>query len=117
MKKLTIPPMLVLAAVAIAVLGPAQLASAGSDPKVGAKEYSFKLSAKSTPRPGMVTFVVKNNGTILHDFNINGKTTPLIAPGKTKKLVVRFKKKGQYRYICTVPGHAELGMRGVFTVR
>jgi uncharacterized cupredoxin-like copper-binding protein len=117
MKKHTIPSMLAVPAIAVAAFAPAQLASAGADPQVGAKEYSFKLSSKSTPRPGRVTFVVRNNGTILHDFNINGKTTPLIAPGKKKTLVVRFKRKGKYRYICTVPGHAELGMKGVFTVR
>jgi uncharacterized cupredoxin-like copper-binding protein len=117
MKRLTIPSMLVLAAIAIAALAPAPLASADADPQVSAKEFSFKLSAKSTARPGTVTFNVRNAGSILHDFKINGKKTSLIAPGKTEKLVVRFKKKGQYRYICTVPGHAALGMKGVFTVR
>jgi uncharacterized cupredoxin-like copper-binding protein len=30
---------------------------------------------------------------------------------------VSFKKKGKYPYLCTVPGHAEAGMKGVFTVR
>jgi len=117
MKRLTVPSMLALAAIAIAALAPAQLASADADPQVSAKEYLFKLSAKSTAKPGTVTFDVRNAGRILHDFKINGKKTSLIAPGKTEKLVIRFKKKGQYRYICTVPGHAALGMRGVFTVR
>jgi uncharacterized cupredoxin-like copper-binding protein len=40
----------------------------------------------------------------LHDFKINGTQTPLIAPGKTPKLVVSLKKKGKYPYLCTVPG-------------
>ena len=57
-----------------------------------------------------------NVGHVLHDFKINGKKTPLIQPGKTAKLVVTFKKNGKYRYLCTVPGHAEAGMKGVFTV-
>jgi len=26
-------------------------------------------------------------------------------------------KRGKYTYVCTVPGHAALGMKGVFTVR
>ena len=30
---------------------------------------------------------------------------------------VTFKKKGKYPYLCTVPGHAAAGMKGVFTVR
>jgi uncharacterized cupredoxin-like copper-binding protein len=32
------------------------------------------------------------------------KRTPLIQPGKTVKLVVTFKKKGKYPFLCTVPG-------------
>ena len=80
-------------------------------------EFFFKLSTKSAARPGKVTFVFKNTGHVLHDFKINGKQTPLIQPGKTAKLVVTFKKKGKYTYLCTVPGHAAAGMKGVFTVR
>ena len=59
----------------------------------------------------------KNVGHVQHDFKINGKTTPLISPGKTARLVVTFKKKGKFPYLCTVPGHAAAGMEGVFTVR
>jgi uncharacterized cupredoxin-like copper-binding protein len=64
-----------------------------------------------------VTFEFRNAGTEPHDFRINGKQTRLIQPGKTAKLTVKFNKKGRYRYLCTVPGHAAAGMRGVFTVR
>jgi uncharacterized cupredoxin-like copper-binding protein len=115
-----------VATIAIAALAPAQLAAARTDPvahtsattvQVSGKEFSFKLSTKSISRPGTVTFNFKNAGTMLHDFKINGKKTPLIRPGKTSRLVVSFKKKGKYSYLCTVPGHAAAGMRGVFTVR
>ena len=94
MKKLTIS---VLAAIAIACLALVQLASVS--------------------RPGKVTFVFKNIGHVLHDFSIRGRKTPLIQPGKTAKLVVSFTKKGKYAYLCTVPGHAQAGMKGTFTVR
>ena len=80
-------------------------------------EFFFRLSTKSAAKPGKVTFVFKNVGHVLHDFKINGKKTPLIQPGKTARLVVTFKKKGKYRYLCTVPGHAAAGMKGTFTVR
>ena len=53
----------------------------------------------------------------MHDFKINGKHTPLIQPGTTARLVVTFTKKGKYPYLCTVPGHAAAGMKGIFTVR
>jgi uncharacterized cupredoxin-like copper-binding protein len=64
-----------------------------------------------------VTFVFKNVGHVAHDFKIDGKQTPLIQPGQTARLVVGFKNEGKYPYLCTVPGHAEAGMKGVFAVR
>jgi uncharacterized cupredoxin-like copper-binding protein len=41
----------------------------------------------------------------------------MIQPGKSVKLPVRFTKKGRYPFVCTVPGHEDAGMKGVFTVR
>jgi uncharacterized cupredoxin-like copper-binding protein len=46
-----------------------------------------------------------------------GKQTRLIGPGKTARLTVTFHKKGRFSYVCTVSGHAQAGMKGVFTVR
>jgi uncharacterized cupredoxin-like copper-binding protein len=86
--------------------------------KAGAPSaFAFKLSTKTLAKPGKVTFVVTNVGKLLHDFKIAGKKTSLIQPGKTVRLAVTFKKKGKYAYLCTVPGHAAAGMRGVFTVK
>lgn len=111
-------------AIAVASLAVVQLASARSDAPTATKtiqvkggEFFFRLSTKSTRKPGKVTFVFRNVGHVLHDFKIHGKKTPLIQPGKTVKLVVTFKKKGKYPYLCTVPGHAAAGMKGLFTVR
>ena len=80
-------------------------------------EFFFRLSTKSVAKPENVTFVFKNIGHVQHDFRIDGRQTPLTSPGKTAKPVVTFKKRGAYSYKCTVPGHAEAGMKGVFTVR
>jgi uncharacterized cupredoxin-like copper-binding protein len=82
---------------------------------VTATEFKFKLS-KSTVPVGTVTFSVVNRGKIGHDFKIAGKQTPIIKPGKSAKLNVVFKKKGRYPYLCTVPGHAKLGMKGTLSV-
>ncbi len=89
----------------------------GTAIQVKGGEFFFRLSTKSAAKPGKVTFVFKNVGHVLHDFTISGKKTPLIQPGQTARLVVTFKKKGKYPYLCTVPGHAAAGMKGVFTVR
>jgi uncharacterized cupredoxin-like copper-binding protein len=126
MKRLTIGSIYALAAVAIASLVVVPLASARTDRQaraatttiqVSGGEFFFKLSAKSIAKPGTVTFVFKNVGHVQHDFHISGKTTPLIQPGKSAKLAVTFKKAGKFSYLCTVPGHAAAGMKGVFTVR
>jgi uncharacterized cupredoxin-like copper-binding protein len=126
MRQLTTRSIFALAAVAIAALALAQLGSARTDRQTAATattiqvrggEFFFKLSTKSIKKPGKVTFVFKNVGHVQHDFKINRKVTPLLRPGKTASLVVTFKKKGKYSYLCTVPGHAAAGMKGVFTVR
>jgi uncharacterized cupredoxin-like copper-binding protein len=81
--------------------------------KVGAKEFKFTLSKKSAPH-GKVTFKVKNNGHIKHDYKIAGKKTKMLSPGKSATLTVTLKKGKKYTYICTVPGHAAAGMKGTF---
>jgi outer membrane protein assembly factor BamB len=95
--------------------GPTSTASATIQVKGG--EFFFRLSTQSLAKPGKVTFVFTNIGHVAHDFHILGKTTPLIQPGQTTKLAVTFTKAGSYPYLCTVPGHAEAGMKGTFTVR
>ena len=82
---------------------------------VTASEFKFKLSRKTAP-VGTVVFKVVNKGKIAHDFKINGKKTPLLKPGKSSTLKVVFEKKGRFAYLCTVPGHAALGMKGVLGV-
>jgi uncharacterized cupredoxin-like copper-binding protein len=57
-----------------------------------------------------------NKGKTIHDFKINGKKTPSIAPGKSASLTVKFAKTGKSPYLCTIPGHAAAGMKGTFTV-
>jgi uncharacterized cupredoxin-like copper-binding protein len=79
-------------------------------------DFKFKLSVKSVPH-GTVTFRVTNKGKTRHDFKINGKKTALLAPGKSAVLKVTFRKAGRYPYLCTVPGHAQLGMKGVLVVK
>jgi uncharacterized cupredoxin-like copper-binding protein len=83
--------------------------------KVTAKDYSFVLSAKKV-KPGRVTFVIRNAGGAVHDFAIAGHQSSMIAPGKTTRLTVMFKKPGRFHYSCTVDSHAELGMKGTLTV-
>ncbi len=84
--------------------------------RVQAREFSFVLSAKSA-RHGPVVFVVTNIGHAPYNFVIHGKATPILQPGATARLVVTFAKAGKYAYLCSVDGHAAMGMKGVFVVR
>jgi uncharacterized cupredoxin-like copper-binding protein len=79
---------------------------------VTAKEFRFTLSRRTAPH-GIVVFRVINKGRIKHDFKIAGKKTALLRPGGRATLRVRLAKR-RYTYVCTVPGHAVAGMKGVF---
>jgi uncharacterized cupredoxin-like copper-binding protein len=81
--------------------------------KVTSKDFSFSLSKKSAPH-GKVTFKLTNKGPNKHDFKIAGKKTKLLGKGKSDSITVTLKKGKKYTYICTVPGHVRLGMKGTF---
>ena len=83
---------------------------------VTAKEWSFNLSKRTVPVGTTVVFKVTNKGKIGHNFVIAGKKTPLLNPGKSASITVKFTKKGKFAYQCSVPGHARLGMKGTFGV-
>ncbi len=82
---------------------------------VAASEFKFKLSKTRVP-VGTVIFTVVNKGKISHDFKIAGKKTKSLLPGKKATLTIKFKKKGRYAYLCSLPGHAGAGMKGVLAV-
>jgi len=83
---------------------------------VSASEFKYVLSKKAAPT-GTVVFTLVNKGKLSHDFKIAGKKTPLVSPGKSATLRVKIAKKGRLSYLCTVPGHAAAGMKGVFAAR
>ncbi len=75
-----------------------------------------------------------NTGTLPHDIRICTKalttaqvshlntcatrvSSATISPGsKATTVKATFKKAGTYEYLCTLPGHAALGMKGDLTV-
>lgn len=84
--------------------------------KVTAREFSYSLSRRSVPVGTTVTFKVTNKGKISHNFVIAGKKTKTLNPGQSATLTVKFAKKGQIKYLCSLPGHAAAGMKGKFAV-
>ena len=125
---------LMLGAVSLAVLLawalPAMAAVKGATVSVTAgkpTEFKFTVAAKSVAH-GAVTFKVKNGGALPHDFKVcsspkggtatscAGAVTKMITPGSSTTLKVTFKTAGTYEYLCTVPGHAAAGMKGLLKV-
>ena len=104
------------AAFAIPAIGAHSTAAGTVTIKVTATDFKFKLSRASVPTGTTVIFKVTNKGKIPHDFKINGKKTQLIKPGATKSIKVVFSKRGRFTYICTITGHAKLGMTGKLAV-
>lgn len=93
-------------------------ATVGAASKVSVKASEFKFSlSKKTVGKGKVTFTIKNSGHVIHDFKINGKKSNKLAAGKSTTFSVTFKKAGRYKYLCTIDGHAGLGMKGTLTVK
>jgi uncharacterized cupredoxin-like copper-binding protein len=84
--------------------------------KVTATEFKFVLSKRSVPKGTTVIFKVTNKGKIEHDFKIGLKKTRVLKPGQSATLKVVFKKKGRFAFLCTIKGHAAIGMKGKFAV-
>ena len=102
---------------AVSAFATGALSSAASVSVVAGKptEFKFTVSKKTVPK-GIVVFKVANRGRVTHDFRIAGKKTKILNPGQRTTLKVTL-KKGTYAYLCTVPGHAALGMKGKVVVR
>jgi manganese oxidase len=67
--------------------------------------------------PGDGTITVQNNGKTQHDFTVPGLgATAMLDPGAKETLTLKGLEPGSYDFICSVPGHADGGMKGVITV-
>jgi uncharacterized cupredoxin-like copper-binding protein len=78
-------------------------------------EYGFTLSTNSVPS-GQVTFVVKNDGKEVHNFDLETiHAGALLDPGKSETWTVSLPPRS-YAYECDVAFHAQQGMIGNLTV-
>ncbi len=74
-------------------------------------------------RPGVIRFVVTNEGAIEHEFEIEGEIAGKereweiegIEPGETKALKVKL-PPGEFEIYCPIPRHRENGMEGTLIV-
>jgi uncharacterized cupredoxin-like copper-binding protein len=97
--------------VALVMLVPSALAQANTV-QVGLVEYAINMPA--TVEAGSITFEVTNNGTMEHNFEIEGQGMEEVfesnlQPGETMTMQVDL-QPGTYTVYCPVGNHRELGM-------
>jgi plastocyanin len=92
----------------------------GGDTEVSMTEYAFD-PADATVGQGEALGAT-NDGELTHNYTIkgvpeeaHGNTTGDIDPGERGALGAP-EDPGEYDVICTIPGHAEKGMKGTLTV-
>jgi plastocyanin len=93
----------------------------GATVRVTAREYEFDPGRIVVKGAGRLTLRLRNAGSLAHnlkvfrgDEEIGG--TPTFPPGRTESGVVNL-EHGNYRLLCTVGDHADLGMTGTLVVR
>lgn len=83
---------------------------------------SFRASADAVPSGAEVTLTYRNEDTNplgKHDWMLEGLATAkteVIEKGASATVVFRAPSPGEYRYVCSVEGHAERGMVGTLVV-
>ncbi len=107
----------VAAASALTGLARSQPTAATPTLTVTMHDFSFHLSRHAVPS-GKVRLVFVNDGAVTHDWVVPARRavrSRRLAPGQRQTLVVTL-RKGVLSFLCDLPGHAKLGMRGVLDV-
>lgn len=91
-----------------------------SDLRIGLIDYSFQLSA-GTLRPGRVTVTATDAGSSQHDVLMtqDGREigrSRVLSPGQQQTFTVQVAPGEKVKLVCTLPGHAAMGMRASVAV-
>lgn len=85
--------------------------------EVEAVDLGFRPGRLEATAGEAITIELTNTGRVLHDFSIPELGFRIVAgPGETDRGSLVVDEPGEYRFLCTVPGHAEAGMVGVLAV-
>ena len=79
-------------------------------------EFSISPATINVPLHG--TLLIANNGSAVHNFNIQGTSvkTSDISPGNSATLKLDSVKAGSYTVYCAIPGHQQAGMQATLVV-
>ena|ERR1035437_3699391 len=86
---------------------------------VNGSEFAFSPSALTLKKGQPVELTFKNTGAFPHNLTIAdlGVKTKTIQPEEQDTIQFTPEKTGQFAFLCTVPGHADKGMKGTLTVQ
>lgn len=86
--------------------------------RIQAANFSFTPNEVHLPKNADVNLTLTTAGTgVVHDFTVPGLGLHVAAnPGETKTIGLRGLAAGRYDALCSVPGHADLGMRAIVIV-
>jgi len=101
------------------VAAPVAMTGGGSGTTINVmmKDFAFAVDRSSFPS-GDITFAISCQGPSPHNLEIKGVSNAVsetIDTGKTTTMKVNL-PKGTYAYVCNIPGHEQLGMKGTLTV-
>lgn len=82
-------------------------------------EYGFDPDELTINRGETVRIIFRNTGILGHDWAVPDWDirTPEIAGGEEATIEFKADQMGSVRFICTVPGHEQLGMVGTLNIR
>lgn len=85
--------------------------------RIEATEFSFRPDRPTIDSDQAFNLTLVNRGAVLHDLVVPDIGLHLVVrSGDTVSTGVRIPESGEYPFWCTVPGHAERGMRGTLLV-
>jgi plastocyanin len=115
-RRVVLASLLAAALAAVVVLVPVASGSSAAKYTVTAVDFRF-LKMPKTVAAGAHTFTLVNRGQATHDLRLAGKKTRILNNGERAVLKVTLKGGKTYAFLCTVPGHAALGMKGKLVVK
>jgi uncharacterized cupredoxin-like copper-binding protein len=106
---------------AVGLCGPALARPKSVELTAGSPPTEFAFTPHevvlSFQRPAVLT--LRNHGRVVHDLHIAAlrvKMSP-VAPGRSASVAFIPTVRGTFEFFCTIPGHKEVGMKGVLVVR
>lgn len=86
---------------------------------VTGSEFAFVPATIAIKKGQPVQLTFKNIGKYPHNWTVSALNlkTPTIQPGTSTTITFTPTQTGNFTYECTVPGHADRGMKGTLTVQ